>query len=345
MFNPIRILLSPLRSLISLFILLYTFAVVSSHMAVMLHGAFTPICGLSSFSSTSFCTMLDTLASSSLPSDPTHNRFAQAESMLLTNAGRNASNALDAMRGWLAMDELIVVAGTVNSSRPDLLVERIADAALVFREISLASKPLESALGAYHGIVLAAAKHVRQQYSRDKSVIGPNSLFCYLLSTILVSDTCRAGSGAALVHFLDITYSSLGNLSSLMQPIVEAHERAERHISDIRTTVSAEQNIVQGTKAVMEGGVWARYGLSSKESSGIVHMLGVLVRLEEGSNSASTALVEAIQRLVSIQSDVERLHGSTITLLRAGVLSPDIVVDTLIAAVEKITSPTLVARE
>lgn len=123
-----------------------------------------------------------------------------------------------------------------------------------------------------------------------------------------------------------------------MQPIVEAHALAERRISDIRTAVSAEQNIVQGTKVGMEGGLWSRYGLVSKESSGIAHMLGVLIRLEEGSNSASTALVEAIQRLVSIQSDVERLHGSTVAHLRAGVLSPDIVVDTLTAAVEKITS-------
>lgn len=151
MFNPIKILLSPLRSLISLFILLYTFAVVSSHMAVMLHSAFVPICGLAPLSTTSFCTTLDTFASSSAvsPPDIAQHRLAKLESMLLTSGSPNASNALDAMRGWLAMDELIVVAGTVNSSRPDVLVERITDAALVFREISLASKPLESALGAY----------------------------------------------------------------------------------------------------------------------------------------------------------------------------------------------------
>ncbi|KII90907.1 hypothetical protein PLICRDRAFT_28799 [Plicaturopsis crispa FD-325 SS-3] len=187
----------------------------------------------------------------------------------------------------------------------------VVDIAFEFQQSSLEVKPLESALRAYHEIVFAAVQHTRQEYLLENSVAGPHGLFCYLACHIPAP--CRASSESALLHFFHVTSSSLGSISSLMQPILEAHERAQHFISDIGSTTLMREHPAHG----------------------------MLVRIEEASRNSSFALQKSMERLAIIQSGLEGLHVETIGQLQSGTRAADILVDTLAAAVKKITTPEL----
>ncbi|KII91446.1 hypothetical protein PLICRDRAFT_28102 [Plicaturopsis crispa FD-325 SS-3] len=317
-----------------LFLTMFILATVVSQLAAVLHGAFNPICTITAFSSTSFCTALSafappSLSGSSVTLEPSQN-LDEIESVL-----RSGSNPFDdGMGAWQAIDELIVASGTINSSISDAFVERVADTAHEFRQMSLRVKPLISALASCHDIVHSAGWKVRRELSRDTSFFGPGSPFCALVTNIWLTARCQSSAGTTLIRFLDTASSTFAQLSIVLDPIVESLGRAEHSLFRMRTTISKEQNNVRGGRDSVDAVKW----FSPVRSGKVSYALSVLTRLEEASNEASFALVEVTQRLVTLQSQLWCLRESTIVYLRSGDPAPEIVTDVLLDAVDKITA-------
>ncbi|KAH7909340.1 hypothetical protein BJ138DRAFT_1127753 [Hygrophoropsis aurantiaca] len=335
MFNVREIAWYPIKTVIYMLLVVYALCLATAYVLANLHTTFNPICGSPVIATTTFCIFIQSLGNSTVSSSNYLDHLIRIESKL-DRLGDGPFLGAGPSVAWEQLDQLITFVGGSNLSSRGTLLQLIRITADDLKDMSLAARPLYASLSnAYNHIGMAEA-HTYRALRHDQSWFGSQSIYCVMFSSVVHSRSCRPRALAALSYYLDIILSILNNVQTEIEIVVAVADRASGNVMNIRNVVADESYRVLNGRLDVLSWSWGFFGVGTKELALYDHMLEVLARLDQATNTVSRSNVAHVLTLETIKIEVAVLASAATEDLLTGPMSPDLIVKTLTASVRRL---------